>query len=130
MLEEEINVLLNYPVHMIKMAANAIYGKSPLKFYFGTTRPISRKFGMKHRGLGYYNIFTNYDLWMTLIYFTARSAHGLLMHFNGGNCLNVNLKGKTCMKWGNGLKICVSEHKLDPRGWSAPTLGQYTCILQ
>ena len=35
------------------------------------------------------------------------------------------------MKWANGLKVGNSEKKkLDHRGWSAPTPGQYTCILQ
>ena len=38
--------------------------------------------------------------------------------------------GKTCRKWANGLKIDDSEKNLDPRGLSAPTPGQYTCLLQ
>ena len=53
-----------------------IYGKNPSKFFFsGTTRRISTKLGMKHQGLEYYNVFINYDLWMTLTYFTARSTY-------------------------------------------------------
>ena len=52
---------------MTKMAAMPIYGKNPSKFFFyGTTGLISTKLGMKHRGLEYYNVFINYDLWMTL----------------------------------------------------------------
>ena len=31
---------------------------------------------------------------------------------------------------GNGLKVGNSEKNLDPKGLSAPTPGQYTCILQ
>ena len=68
-------VFINNPGHMIKMAAMTIYGKNPLKFFFFSTNgPISTKFGMKHWGLKYYNVFINYDLWMTLTYFTARST--------------------------------------------------------
>ena len=44
-----INVFINNPGHVIKMAAMPIYGKNPLKFFFsGTTGPISTKLGMKH----------------------------------------------------------------------------------
>ena len=32
--------------HMTKMAAQLIYGKNPLKIFFGTGRPISMKLGM------------------------------------------------------------------------------------
>ena len=41
-----------------------------------------------------------------------------------------SMKGKSCRKWANALKVGNSEKNLDPRGWSAPTPGQYTCILQ
>ena len=69
------DVFINNPGHMTKMAAMPIYGKNPSKFFFsGTTGPISTKLGMKHRGLEFYNAFINYDLWMTLTYFTARST--------------------------------------------------------
>ena len=76
------NVFINNPGHMTMMAAMPIYGKNPSKFFFsGTTGPISTKLGMKHLGLEYYNVITmyynviiNYDLWMTLTYFTARST--------------------------------------------------------
>ena len=53
--------------HMTKMAAMPIYGKNPSKcFFYGTTGPISTKLDMKHRGLKDYNVFINYDIWMTL----------------------------------------------------------------
>ena len=69
------NVFINNPGHMTKMAAMPIYDKIPSKFFFsGTTGPISTKLGMKHLGLEYHNVFINYDLWMTLTYFTARST--------------------------------------------------------
>ena len=68
-------MLINNPGHMTKMATMSIYGENPSKFFFsGTTGPISTKLSMKHRGLEYYNVFINYDLLMTLTYFTARSA--------------------------------------------------------
>ena len=74
------------PGHMIKMAAMPIYGKNPLKFFFsGTTGPISTKLGIQHRELEYYNVFTNYELWMTLTYFTE-VQHRSPMHLNGENC--------------------------------------------
>ena len=69
------NVFINNPGHMTKMAAMLIYGKNPSKFFFsGTTGPISTNIDMMHRGLKDYNVFINYDLWMTLTYFTARST--------------------------------------------------------
>ena len=69
------NVFINNPGHMTKMAAMPIYGKYPSKIFSSATGgPISTKLGMKHRGLEYYNVFINCDLWMTLIYFTARST--------------------------------------------------------
>ena len=53
------------------------------------------------------------------------------MHLNGGKLLKYHLKGKTYRKEGNGLKIFKdSEKSLDPRGWSAPTSGQYTRIYR
>ena len=68
-------MFINNPGHMTKMAAMPIYGKYPSKiFSSGTGGLISTKLGMKHRGLEYYNAFINYDLWMTLTYFTARST--------------------------------------------------------
>ena len=68
-------MFINNPGHMTKMAAMSIYDKNPSKFFFsGTTGPISTKLGMKHRGLKYYDVFINYDLWMTFTYFMARST--------------------------------------------------------
>ena len=68
-------MFINNPGHMTKMAAMTICGKNPSKFFFSrTTGPISTELGMKHRGLEYYKVFINCDLWMTLIYFTARST--------------------------------------------------------
>ena len=72
--EGGINLFINNPGHMIKMATMPIYGKNPLKFFTRTTGPISTKLGMKHWGLEYYKLFINHDLWMTLTYFTTRST--------------------------------------------------------
>ena len=52
---------IDNPGHMTKMAAMPIYGKNPLKFFSGTTGPISTKLGMNHLGLEYYNVFIIYD---------------------------------------------------------------------
>ena len=52
-----------------------MYGKNPSKIFFsGTGGPISKKFGMKHRRLKYYNVYINHDSMVTLIYFTTRST--------------------------------------------------------
>ena len=68
-------MFINNPGHMIKMAPMPIYGKNPLRFFFsGTTGLISTDLDMKHQGLEYYKVFINYDLWMTLTYFTAMST--------------------------------------------------------
>ena len=68
-------MFINDPGHITKMAAMPINGKNPSKFFFsGTTGLISTTLVMKHWGLEYYNVFINYDLWMTLTYFTARST--------------------------------------------------------
>ena len=71
-------------------------------------------------------MFIIYDLWMTLTYFAARSTE-VAHAFEWGKLLKCDLKGKTCSKLANGLKIYDSEKKLNPRGWSASTPRQYTC---
>ena len=59
--------------HMTKMAAMPIYGKNPLKIFFSETNQlISRKLGVKHRWLKYYNVYINHDPVMTLTKFMAR----------------------------------------------------------
>ena len=40
---------------------------------FGTKRPMTLKFGMKHRVLEYNQIYSNDEPGLTLTYFTARS---------------------------------------------------------
>ena len=66
-------VCINGPGHMTKMAATPIYGKNPSKIFSGTSRPISTKLGMQHRGLQLIIVCTNGDPGVTLTYFTARS---------------------------------------------------------
>ena len=49
---------VNYLVHMTKMAAMPIYGKNPSKIFFSESGgPISKKLGLKHQWLKYYNVF-------------------------------------------------------------------------
>ena len=93
-------MIINNPGHMTNMAAMPIYGKNPSKFFFsGTTGPISTELGMKHRGLKFYNVFINYDLWMTLTYFTARSTY-FAHAFEWGKLLKCHLKGKRLQEMG------------------------------
>ena len=93
-------MFINNLDHMIKMAAMPIYCKNPLKFIVsGTTGPISTELGMKLWTLEYYNVFINYDLWMTLTFRTARStwvAHA----FECGKLLKCHLKGKKMQEMG------------------------------
>ena len=68
-----INVYINNPGHMTKMAAIAIYGKNPSKIFFSRTGgSISKKLGMKHRWLKYYNVHINHDPVMTMTFFYGK----------------------------------------------------------
>ena len=70
-----INVYIDNPGHMTKMAARPIYGKNLSKIFFsGTSGQISRKLGLKHRWHKYYNVYINHDPVMTLTQFMARST--------------------------------------------------------
>ena len=48
---------INNQGHMTKMAAMPIYGKNPSKIFSETGRPISKKLGVKHLWLKYYNVY-------------------------------------------------------------------------
>ena len=51
-----------------------IYNKKPKKIVFsGTKRPMTFKLGMQHWVLEYYQVCSNDDPRVTLIYFTSRS---------------------------------------------------------
>ena len=64
---------INNPGHMTKMAAVPIYGKNPSKIFFSRTGgSISKKLGMKHRRLKYYNVYINHDTVMTLTFFYGK----------------------------------------------------------
>ena len=68
---------INNPGHMTKMAAMPIYGKKTSKiFFFRTGGPISKKLGMKHRWLKYYNVYINHDPEMTLTFFYGKVSIG------------------------------------------------------
>ena len=67
-----MNVYINNLGHMTKMAAMSIYGKNPSKIFFSRTGgSISKKLGMKHRWLKYYNVYINHDPVMTLTFFNG-----------------------------------------------------------
>ena len=64
---------INNPGYMTKMAAMPIYGKNPSKIFFSRTGgSISKKLGMKHRWLKYYNVYINHDPVMTLTFFYGK----------------------------------------------------------
>ena len=108
---------------MTKMAAMPIYGKNPSKIIFSeTNRLISRKLGVRHRWLKYSNVYINHDPLMTLTKFMARStwvAHA----FEWGKLLKCHLKGKSCRKWANGLKVGNSEKIWTPGVGLPPSRG-------
>ena len=58
---------------MTKMAAMPLYGKTLKIFFSGTKTPMTLKLGMQHWVLEYYQVCSNDDPGLTLIYFTARS---------------------------------------------------------
>ena len=43
--------------HMTKMAAMSIFGINPSKIFSGTGGSISKKLGVKHQWLKYYNVY-------------------------------------------------------------------------
>ena len=60
--------------HMTKMAVMPLYGKNTLKTLFSrTTGQMFMKICMKHQRPKPFIIYANYDAWLTLTYFTARS---------------------------------------------------------
>ena len=70
---------------MTKMAAMPIYGKNPSKIFFSRiSGSISKKLGMKHRWLKYYNVYINPDPVMTLT-FLRQDQHRSPMHLNREN---------------------------------------------
>ena len=68
-----MKVCSNGPGHVTKMAAMSIYGKNLKKKFSGTKRLMTLKLGMQHRVLEYYQVRSNDDPGLTLIYFTTRS---------------------------------------------------------
>ena len=63
---------INNLVHMTKMAAMPIYGEKIKKS--SSPKQVSKKLGMKHLWLNYYNVYINHDPVMTLTYFMTRST--------------------------------------------------------
>ena len=68
--------------HMTKMAAMPIYVKNLKKIFFsGTKRPMTLNLGMQHWVLEYYQVCSNDDLGLTLIYFTAGQIWSLILSY-------------------------------------------------
>ena len=108
---------------MTMMAAMPIYGKIPSKIFFSeTNRLISRKLGVKHRWLKYFNVYINHDPVMTLTKFMARSAW-VAYAFELGKLLKCHLKGKASRKLANGQNIKDSEKRKWPKGFICPCTG-------
>ena len=108
--------------HMTKMAAMPIYGKNPSKIFSETNRLISRKLGVKHRWLKYFNVYINHDPVMTLTKFMARSTW-VAYAFELGKLLKCHLKGKASRKLTNGQNIEDSEKRKWPKGFICPCTG-------
>ena len=115
---------------MTKMAAMPIYGKNPSKIIFSeTNRLISRKLGVRHRWLKYFNVYINHDPVMTLTKFMARSTW-VACASELGKLLKCHLKEKANRKLANGQNIEDSEKRKWPKGLSAPALELNTIIFK
>ena len=108
--------------HMTKMAAMPIYGKNPSNIFSETNRLISRKLGVKHRWLKYFNVYINHDPVMTLTKFMARSTW-VAYAFELGKLSKCHLKGKASRKLANGQNIEDSEKRKWPKGFICPCTG-------
>ena len=128
-------VCSNGPGHMTKMAAMPIYGKNLKKIFFsGTKRPMILKLGMQYRVLEYYQVYSNGDPGLTLIYFTARSnlipyafvwAKGKTMDFSE-TIVVYDLKQATDDR--SGKKFLLTSKLCSLGVVCPPAPGLYTCI--
>ena len=83
---------------------------------------VKMSFEEKKKDLWFWKtIYINYDPGITLTYFTA-IGHPCIWT---GKIVKMSFEGEN-LNW---LKIYDSEKKMDPRDWSAPAPGQYTCLL-
>ena len=115
--------------HMTKMAAMPIYGKNLSKIFFSeTNRLISRKLGVKHRWLKYFNVYINHDPVMTLTKFMARSTW-VAYAFELGKLLKCHLKGKASRKLAKDRILKIQKKENGPRASSAPALELNTIIF-
>ena len=113
---------------MTKMATMPIYGKNPPKIFSRTGGSISKKLGMKHRWLKYYNVHINHDPVMTLTKFMARSAW-VANAFEWGKLLKMSFEEKSqqdICKWTN---IDYSEKRKWPKGVICPCTGVKNTII-
>ena len=102
---------------MAKMVAMPIYGKSPSEIFSGTSGPICTKRGtcMFHWKLWPIIVCTNYDPWLTLTYFMARTnfvTYAFLYEKseNSGSFKNIaacDLKVVRCRQLIELMKICA-----------------------
>ena len=70
LLQGGTKVCSNGPGHMTKVAAMNIYGKKPTKIFFSETEwPMTLKLGIQHWGLGFYQVCSHDDPWLTLTCF-------------------------------------------------------------
>ena len=74
----------------------------------GTGTKISKKLGMKHRWLKYYNMYINHDPVVALTYFTTRSTQ-VAYAFEWVKLFKCHLKGKTCRKLANRQEIIMKK---------------------
>ena len=129
-----MEVCSNGPGHMSKMAAMPIYYKNLKKIFSGTKRLMTLNLGMHHRVLEYYQICSNDDPGLTLIYFTARSnlvpyafvwEKGKTMDFSE----TIFVYDLTLATDDQSDKKFLLTSKLNPLGTVChPVPGLYTCI--
>ena len=120
---------------MTKLAAMPIYDKNLKKILFsGTKRPMTLKLSTHHLVLEYYQVYSNDDPGLTLIYFTARSnvvlyifiwENGKTMDFSE-TVVVYNLKLAKDDR--SDKKFLLTSILCPLRAVCPPAPGLYTCI--
>ena len=113
--------------HLIKMAVMPIYGKNLKKIFFsGTKKPMTLKLNMQYWALKYYQVCSNDDPGLTLIYFTARS--NLIPYafvWEKGKTMDIS---ETTVVYDLKPATENQSDKKSPGGCMPPAPELYTCV--
>ena len=81
----------NGPSNVTKMAAVPIYGKTPLKIFSKTKRPMTLKLAIQHWGLGPDKIYLNSDPGLPMTFLQQGQICSLMLFM--GKCFNTRFYG-------------------------------------